>query len=71
MKAIFGDMEFGEFSVGGDTPTPLCIIHKVMAVLDVPNEKAADELLGQYDSYILPGHTTYVIVYCNQEGAKQ
>ena len=63
MRVIFGDMEFGEFSVGGDTPTPICIIRTVQAVMDVPNEDAADALLGQYDSYIIPSVSKHTLVY--------
>lgn len=63
MRVIFGDMEFGEFSVGGDTPTPICIIRTVQAVMDVPTEDAADALLGQYDSYVVPDLTDREILY--------
>lgn len=63
MKVIFGEMEFGEFSVGGDTPTPICVIHKVEAVLTLPNEEAADSLLGKYDSYIIPSVSKHTLVY--------
>lgn len=64
MKVIFGDMEFGTFSVHGDMGTPMCLVHKVQAVLDLPNEEAADALLGpEYDSYIIPRHTPMTIVY--------
>ena len=64
MKVIFGDMEFGEFSLeNGIAPEPMCVIHKIEAVMDMPNEEAADALLGQYDSYVIPSLSKHTIVY--------
>jgi hypothetical protein len=62
MKAIFGEMEFGDFVVSGN-PSPICIVHRVQAVMDLPNEDAADALLTQYDSYVIPDLTNREIVY--------
>lgn len=64
MKVIFGDMEFGEFSLeNGIAPEAMCLIHKVEAVMELPNMQAADALLGQYDSYIIPTNSPYRIAY--------
>lgn len=64
MKVIFGDMEFGVFSLeNGIAPEPMCVIHKVEAVLTLPNEEAADSLLGKYDSYIIPSLSKHTLVY--------
>lgn len=53
---IFGDMEFGFFYVTGDEGegNPICVVHKVKAVMELADIKAADDLLGQYDSYLIP-----------------
>lgn len=62
MRVIFGDMEFGDFVVSGES-FPICIIRAVQAVMDVPTEDAADALLTQYDSYVVPDLTDCEILY--------
>ena len=62
MVVIFGYMEFGSFAINGD-PSPLCIIRIVQAVMDLPDEEAADELLTRYDSYVIPELTDCEILY--------
>lgn len=62
MKAIFGDMEFGSFVINGDS-FPICIICNVQAVMEVPDEGVADELLKQYGGYVIPELTDCEIVY--------
>lgn len=63
MKVIFGDMEFGSFSICGEEVFTICIVRKVEAVMDLPDEDAADALLGQYDSYVIPSVSKHTIVY--------
>jgi hypothetical protein len=62
MKVLFGDMEFGSFATG-KTSSPVCIVQNVQAVMDLPNEDAADAMLARYDSYVIPELTRCEIVY--------
>ena len=63
MRVIFGDMEFGSFAICGEEVFTICIIRTVQAVMDVPTEDAADALLTQYDSYVVPDLTDCEILY--------
>ena len=63
MKVIFGDMEFGSFAICGEEVFTICIIRTVHAVMDLPDEDAADALLGQYESYVIPSMSEHTIVY--------
>lgn len=67
MKVICGDMEFGNFipNAIGQDPSPACLVHKVKAVLVLPDNYDLDLLLTKagFDSYIVvsgqPEHEIY------------
>ena len=65
MKVICGDMEFGNFIPNGRDTSPICLVHKVKAVLILPESYDLDSLLTKagFDSYIVvsgsPDHEIY------------
>ena len=61
MRIIFGDMEFGDFVVDNHT-TPICVIHKVKAIMDVDSEFDPESLLPKYGGYIYTENSKYEIV---------
>lgn len=63
MKVIFGEMESGSFACHGTEEFGLYLVHKVQAVMDLPDEDAADALLSQYDSYVVPSMIKTGIFY--------
>ena len=65
MKVIFGELEHGSFAYLGAEEFGLCLVHKVQAVMDLPDEDAADALLSQYDSYVIPSLTKSEIFYAS------
>lgn len=65
MKVIFGEMEHGSFAQFGEAEFPLCLVYTVQAVMDLPDEDAADALLRQYDSYVIPSLTKAEIFYAS------
>ena len=65
MKVIFGGMEFGQFRVADGNHCPVCLVRWVHAIMDLPDEDAADALLSQYDSYVIPSLTKSEIFYAS------
>lgn len=65
MKVICGDIEFGNFTPNGRDTSPICIVHKVKAVLILSDGYDLDLLLTKhgFDSYIVvsgsPDHEIY------------
>ena len=70
LKAFFGEIEFGYLCIGRDT-SPIAVVHKIDAAMDVADEESADALLGTYDSYIIPSLNKHEIVFANEEAAKK
>lgn len=70
MKAVLGEMEFGDLLVGGDK-FKVVVIYRIDVVMNVDDEEQADGLLGTSQAYIIPDLNRREVVFANAETANK